>query len=153
MEYSLQARPGRNEAKTADQRDSAEPANGTVKLTRRGRNDPSMARFHHCSVRTGHRIPHAERSPSQYTVVHRSEQVPTHTKEALHEPVHQRPSGGPQAAYLASGSGRSWNLMTLLGVPLPPSMWNGARVLTVVQSPLPFHPAFTSSMRPSTHLV
>ena len=43
--------------------------------------------------------------------------------------------------YFASGSGRSWNFTTLLVVPLPPSMWNGARVLTVDHSPLPFQPA------------
>ena len=55
--------------------------------------------------------------------------------------------------YFASGSGRSWNFTTLLVVPLPPSMWNGARVLTVAQSPRPFQPAFGSSMRPSIHLV
>jgi rhodanese-related sulfurtransferase len=30
--------------------------------------------------------------------------------------------------HLASGSGRSWNLTTLLVVPFPPSMWNGVRV-------------------------
>jgi hypothetical protein len=32
-------------------------------------------------------------------------------------------------------------------------MWNGARVLIVVHNPRPFHPAFASSMRPSSHLV
>jgi hypothetical protein len=31
-------------------------------------------------------------------------------------------------AYFASGSGRTWNLTSLLVVPLPPSSWNGARV-------------------------
>ena len=55
--------------------------------------------------------------------------------------------------HLASGSGLSWNLRTLLGVPLPPSMWKGARVLTVAHRPLPFQPPFGSSMRPSIHLV
>ena len=44
-------------------------------------------------------------------------------------------------------------LITLLVVPLPPSMWNGARVLTVAQSPRPFQPPFGSSMRPSIHFV
>ena len=29
---------------------------------------------------------------------------------------------------LASGSGRIWNFTSLAVVPLPPSMWNGARV-------------------------
>ena len=33
--------------------------------------------------------------------------------------------------YFASGSGRSWKCITLLVVPRPVSMWNGARVLTV----------------------
>ena len=63
---------------------------GTVKLTRRERNDPSMARFHHCSVHTGRRIPNAERARSQYTVVHSSEQVAPYTKQVLHEPVHRQ---------------------------------------------------------------
>ena len=55
--------------------------------------------------------------------------------------------------HLASGSGRSWNFITLLVVPFPPSMWNGARVLTVAHRPLPFHPALGSSIRPSIHFV
>ena len=55
--------------------------------------------------------------------------------------------------YFASGSGRTWNLTTLLVVPRPVSMWNGVRVLTVDHSPFPFHPAFGSSMRPSSHLA
>src|SRR6266480_2263296 len=55
--------------------------------------------------------------------------------------------------YRESGSGRSWNLSTLLVVPFPPSMWNGARVLTVAHSSLPFQPALGSSIRPSIHLV
>ena len=33
-----------------------------------------------------------------------------------------------RVVYFASGSGRSWNCTTLLGVPLPVSVWNGARV-------------------------
>ena len=49
----------------------------------------------------------------------------------------------------ASGLGRSWNFTTLLVVPLPPSMCWGARVAKVDHSPLPFQPAFASSMRPS----
>ena len=57
------------------------------------------------------------------------------------------------ASYLASGSGRSWNRMTLLCVPLPVSMWNGARVLTVEYRPRPFQPPFGSSIRPSIHFV
>lgn len=55
--------------------------------------------------------------------------------------------------YFASGSGRTWNLTTLLVVPRPVSMWNGVRVLTVDHRPFPFHPAFGSSMRPSSHLA
>ena len=55
--------------------------------------------------------------------------------------------------YRASGSGRSWNLTTFGRVPLPPSMWNGARVLVVAHSPLPFHPAASSSTRASIHLA
>ena len=58
-----------------------------------------------------------------------------------------------RAPHLASGSGRSWNFTTLLDVPLPPSMWNGARVLTVAHRPLPFQPASGSSTRASIHLV
>ena len=57
------------------------------------------------------------------------------------------------ADHRASGSGRSWNFITLLVVPLPPSMWNGARVLTVAHKPLPFQPPSGSSTRPSIHLV
>ena len=38
---------------------------GTVKLTRRERTDPPMAHSDHCSVRAGHRIPDAKRSRSQ----------------------------------------------------------------------------------------
>src|SRR5947199_303421 len=53
----------------------------------------------------------------------------------------------------ASGSGRSWKCRTLLVVPLPPSMWKGARVLTVAQSPRPFQSPFGSSIRPSSHFV
>jgi hypothetical protein len=55
--------------------------------------------------------------------------------------------------YRASGSGRIWKCITLLVVPLPVSMWNGARVLTVAHRPRPFQPPFGSSMRPSTHFV
>src|SRR5206468_1710501 len=54
---------------------------------------------------------------------------------------------------VASGAGRSWNLTTLLVVPLPPSMWKGARVLTVDHSPRPFQPPLGSSIRPSSHFV
>ena len=56
-------------------------------------------------------------------------------------------------AYFASGSGRIWKRITLLVVPFPVSMWNGARVLTVEYRPRPFHPAFASSIRPSNHFV
>ena len=55
--------------------------------------------------------------------------------------------------YFASGSGRIWNFITLLVVPLPVSMWNGVLVDIVVQTPRPFHPAFGSSIRPSIHFV
>ena len=51
------------------------------------------------------------------------------------------------------GSGRSWNRIALLVVFFPPSMWNGARALIAAHSPLFFHPAFASSMRPSIHFV
>ena len=62
-------------------------------------------------------------------------------------------SGMSDVAYFANGSGRIWNRTTLLVVPFPVSMWNGARVLTVAHSPFPFHPAFGSSIRPSIHFV
>jgi hypothetical protein len=55
--------------------------------------------------------------------------------------------------YFASGSGRIWNFITLLVVPLPVSMWNGVLVEIVVQMPRPFQPALGSSMRPSIHFV
>ena len=38
------------------------------------------------------------------------------------------PGAAAPARYFASGSGRSWKCTTLLGVPLPVSVWNGARV-------------------------
>src|SRR6266571_6909280 len=53
--------------------------------------------------------------------------------------------------YFATGSGRIWKCITIGGVPFPVSMWNGVRVLVVVQSPRPFQPACASSMRPSSH--
>ena len=53
----------------------------------------------------------------------------------------------------ASGSGRIWNLNTLLVVPGPVSMWKGARLLNVANIPRPFQPPFGSSIRPSIHLV
>ncbi len=34
----------------------------------------------------------------------------------------------PEPTYLDSGSGRTWNFTSLGVFPLPPSMWNGARV-------------------------
>ena len=34
--------------------------------------------------------------------------------------------------YFDSASGRTWNLMIFAVVPLPPSMWNGARVANVL---------------------
>jgi hypothetical protein len=36
----------------------------------------------------------------------------------------------------------------LAGRPLPASLWNGARVLTVTDNPRPFHPAAGESIRP-----
>src|SRR5688572_27467076 len=45
------------------------------------------------------------------------------------------------SGYRARGSGRSWNLTTLLVVPFPPSTWNGVRVAYVEYRPLPFQPA------------
>ena len=70
-------------------------------------------------------------------------------------PAEELPHGTvpPLRRHFASGSGRSWKCTTLLVVPLPVSMWNGARVLTVVQRPRPFQPPFGSSMRPSIHFV
>ena len=65
----------------------------------------------------------------------------------------RRPPTEGLARYFASGSGRSWKWKTLLVVPLPVSMWNGARVLIVAHTPRPFQPAFASSMRPSIHFV
>src|SRR4029453_12369595 len=56
-------------------------------------------------------------------------------------------------AHLANGSGRSWNFITLLVVPFPPSMWNGARVLMVVHKPRPFQPPLGSSNPPSIPFV
>src|SRR5206468_7980453 len=55
--------------------------------------------------------------------------------------------------YRAKGLGRSWKWSTLLVVPLPVSMWNGARVLTVAKRLRPFQPPFGLSIRPSIHLV
>src|SRR5690348_4305897 len=53
----------------------------------------------------------------------------------------------------ASGLGRSWKRSTLLVVPFPVSRWTRDRVEYVAHKPLPFHPAFGSSMRPSSHLA
>ena len=58
-----------------------------------------------------------------------------------------------RVTYRANGSGRNWNLIALLVIPFPPSMWNGARVLIDAHKARPFHPALGSSMRPSSHLV
>src|SRR5439155_18607364 len=44
--------------------------------------------------------------------------------------------------HFANGCVLAWNLTSLLVVPLPPSMWNGARVAYVVKTAFPFHPAF-----------
>ena len=63
------------------------------------------------------------------------------------------PGGAPGLGQGSRGSDRIWKWSTLLVVPLPVSMWKGARVLTVAQTPLPFHPAAGSSIRPSTHFV
>src|SRR5215217_6053810 len=69
-------------------------------------------------------------------------------REFLIEPCAR--SDRPQRA---SGFGRSWKWITLLVVPFPVSIWNGARLLTVAHRPRPFHPAFGSSIRPSSHFV
>ena len=76
------------------------------------------------------------------------------TQQNLHRPPEPW-RGRPRSAddHFASGSGRIWNRTTLLVVPFPPSMWNGARVLTVDHKPRPFHPPFGSSIRPSSHFV
>jgi hypothetical protein len=55
--------------------------------------------------------------------------------------------------YLARGSGRTWKCIAIGGVPLPVSMWNGTRLLTVDHSPRPFQPPAGLSMRPSIHFV
>ena len=55
--------------------------------------------------------------------------------------------------HFASGSGLTWNFSSLLGTPLPPSMWNGARVEMLVKMPLPFQPPLGLSMRPSIPLA
>src|SRR5262249_8502834 len=59
----------------------------------------------------------------------------------------------PYERHCANGFGRSWNFTTFGNVPLPPSMWNGARVPVVAHTPLPFQPPLGSSMRPSIHLA
>ena len=48
--------------------------------------------------------------------------------EDLPAPPGQLAAATP-APHRASGSGLSWKCTTLLGVPLPVSRWNGARVL------------------------
>src|SRR5438132_8496358 len=48
--------------------------------------------------------------------------------------------------YFPSGPGRSWNFTTLGFVPLPPSRWKGVRLPKVDHTPLPFQPAFGSSI-------
>jgi hypothetical protein len=53
----------------------------------------------------------------------------------------------------ASGSGRSWKCTTMGLRPFPPSLSHGARSPLVVHNPLPFQPAFGSSMRPSKPLA
>ena len=89
--------------------------------------------------------------PAHYQVV---EQTPPNDDDGKQEPPPDRAADRHQpASHFANGSGRNWKCMTLLVVPLPVSMWNGVRVLTVAQSPLPFQPAFASSMRPSIHFV
>jgi hypothetical protein len=69
------------------------------------------------------------------------------------KPEHRRGRHPLTRNYFASGSGRTWNFITLLVVPLPVSMWNGVLVDIVVQMPRPFQPALGSSMRPSIHFV
>jgi hypothetical protein len=64
------------------------PNGGIVKLTRRRRAYPSITRFHYCSAGTRHRIPDAERSRSENTMVDSSEQVPADTKEVLHDAMY-----------------------------------------------------------------
>src|SRR5262249_35815435 len=65
----------------------------------------------------------------------------------------QRSQRVAERDHRANGFGRSWKWITLLVVPLPVSMWKGARVLTVAQRPRPFQPPLGSSIRPSIHLV
>ncbi len=88
------------------------------------------------------------------TSTNREERGGTSSREASYVSCRVRAFGCCRAShYLASACGRSWNLYALLVVPLPPSMWKGARVLMAAQSARPFQPAFGSSMRPSSHFV
>jgi hypothetical protein len=64
-----------------------------------------------------------------------------------------RVRSSPRCAQCASGSGRSWKCTTMGLRPLPPSLSHGARSPLVVHNPLPFQPAFGSSMRPSKPLA
>src|SRR6185503_299407 len=52
--------------------------------------------------------------------------------------------------HLASGSGLNWILIAFGRFSFPPSRWKFTRDPEVVHSPLPFHPAFSSSILPST---
>ena len=80
------------------------------------------------------------------------ERFPFSPQKPTPRPYQSGPRRGAQQnsyGYRANGSGRTWNFTTRLAVPLPVSLWNGARVAHVDHKPLPFHPVFGSSMRPS----
>ncbi len=72
---------------------------------------------------------------------HDSEQDTTRTRRPIQARV-------PPTVHFASGSGRIWKWIAMLDFPLPPSLCQGLRFDQPVHSPLPFQPAFGSSIRP-----
>lgn len=89
-----------------------------------------------------HRAPHAGQTHEHK---HNHRQNP-------HIP-HSNTQARDSSPQFASGSGRSWKCSTLLVVPLPVSVWNIVRVAYVDHNPLPFQPAFGSSILPSSPLA
>src|SRR5437867_11082033 len=65
----------------------------------------------------------------------------------------ERQPENQRAFHFASGSVLTWKWTALLCVPLPPSSCHGVRLAQPVHSPLPFQPAFASSIRPLTDLL
>jgi len=63
---------------------------GTVKLTKRGRDDPGGGKSLHRSAGTRHLIPDAERTRSEHPVVNRSEQVAPTRKSPSTRPGTER---------------------------------------------------------------